>query len=605
MYNAYFCYSESPFENNMDQRFLFLCEDHEEILAALLYFVKEKKGLALVCGDVGTGKTLLINSFLARLPDSVQPILIASPLVTYSELLGFIAGALGIRDKQENILELIEQIKGVLLAARGEGKTFVLIVDEAHLLSDAGLEQVRLLSNIETPEGKLLQILLVGQYELSHKLNRPDMRQLRQRIDVSRFLSPLTPKETTDYIDHRLQRVGGSFVACFEPSCGDLLYQLTEGLPRSINQLCDNALFYCMANGLKKVNRPALQKAHEALLTDALLTPDIKVKASPKHDPVSRKIGSFLTPVAACAAFLVLGIVLGQSDFWGQFKDRMSGRPPAVMQISKSKVPPLSAPKENKTDLAGLRAQDNGVPQQKPLEETQQIAQEPESIQPSPAGPDSPDRPASTINPSQPEPGEAPVKPNTGPPAGYQTTVPPPETDKEAAQPSASQEKAESPTKPSETAEVGVQPPPAASSRAVSPQPLRQVTVQEGDTLTGVAAELSPKNVELGMVAILLANPNITNTDRIFLGQKLTLPVINSADNSISIRDNLFVFYDRYDSMPSLSKALTYLNNLGVRHSVVEAEYGRGNVTYRVLIGGYENRTDLEKALTLIKAKSG
>ena len=232
MYNAYFGFSESPFEINLDQRFLFLCEDHTEVLAALLYFVKENKGLALVCGDVGTGKTMLINSFLARLPDTVKPILISNPLVSYLDLLHFIAGVLGINDKKENILELIEQIKGALLAARKEGKNFVLIVDEAHLFSDASLEQVRLLSNIEIPKGKLLQILLVGQYELSHKLNHPDMRQLRQRINISRFLSPLTPEETVAYIDHRLQRVGASFTACFEPKCEGLLYQLTAGLPR-------------------------------------------------------------------------------------------------------------------------------------------------------------------------------------------------------------------------------------------------------------------------------------------------------------------------------------------------------------------------------------
>jgi type II secretory pathway predicted ATPase ExeA len=547
---------------------------------------------------------LLINSFLSRLPVSVQPILITSPLVTYSELLHFIAGVLGIRDKHKNVLELIEKIKGVLLAARREGKSFVLIVDEAQLLSDAGLEQIRLLSNIETPEGKLLQILLVGQYELSHKLNRPDMRQLRQRINVSRFLSPLTPKETAAYIDHRLQNVEANFAACFEPGCEDLVYQLTEGLPRRINQLCDNALFYCMANGLKKVNRQALHKAHEALLTDALLTTDIK--ASPRHDKASWKIGKVLIPLAACVAFLVFGIVLGQSDFWGHFKDRMAGQLLAGIQTSESEVPPSPAPVENKTDLAGLRAQNTEVPRPKTDGELQQGAQELESSQQSPAGPDSPDRPANALNSSQPEPGTAAGKTSTDPLAGDQTTAPPPEpADKVPTQPSTSQEKVESPTQSSQTAEAGVQPPPAASSPSVSPEPLRQVTVQEGDTLTRVAAKLSPKNVELGLVAILLANPNTTNTDRIFLGQKLNLPVINSADNLISIRYNLFALYDRYDSKPSLSKALKYLNNLGVRHSVVETENDRGSVTYSVIIGGYENRRDLEKALTLIKAKSG
>jgi general secretion pathway protein A len=168
VYNSYFGFSESPFENNLDQRFLFLCEDHREVLAALMYFVLERKGLAMVCGDVGTGKTMLINSFLTRLPSSIRPIVIANPLVSYLDLLHFIAGSLGIHEKKENALELLDQIKQGLLEARRRGIDYVLIVDEAHLFADANLEQVRLLSNIEIPESKLLQILLVGQNELSH-----------------------------------------------------------------------------------------------------------------------------------------------------------------------------------------------------------------------------------------------------------------------------------------------------------------------------------------------------------------------------------------------------------------------------------------------------
>ena len=115
----------------------------------------------------------------------------------------------------------------------------------------------------------------MGQNELSHKLNRPEMRQLRQRINISRFLSPLTPAETVAYIDYRLQKVGSSFPDCFTPDCEKLLYQLTGGVPRRINQLCDNALLSCMADGLPKVNPRVLEKAREALLTDVIFTPEV------------------------------------------------------------------------------------------------------------------------------------------------------------------------------------------------------------------------------------------------------------------------------------------------------------------------------------------
>ena len=208
MYNSCFGFSHAPFENNPDHSFLFLSKDHREVLSALIYFIAEKKGFALVCGDVGTGKTMLINAFLDNLNDSVSPILIPNPKVEYPQILLYIAEKLGIENSGNNILGLIDEIKRALLKFNQNGKSFVLIIDEAHLLSAQSLEDIRLLSNIETPEQKLLHILLVGQYELSHRLNGPEMRQLRQRISVNRFLSPLDSDETNQYIDHRLKMVG-------------------------------------------------------------------------------------------------------------------------------------------------------------------------------------------------------------------------------------------------------------------------------------------------------------------------------------------------------------------------------------------------------------
>jgi len=266
MYNSYFGFSQSPFENNLDQRFLFLGEDHREVLAALLYFAEAKKGLAIVCGDVGTGKTMLINSFLDRLPDSVQSIMMLIPYASSLDILIHIANALKVRNTgNESVLELTDKVKKALTSAKLRTKSFVLIIDEAHLLSDQALEEIRLLSNIETPDQKLLQILLVGQYELSHKLDRPEMRHLRQRINVNRFLSPLNPEETFQYIDHRLKQVGSSFAAVFEDPCRSLIFKLTAGCPRLINQLCDNALLIGMTEGRQKINRKVLQQAHETL----------------------------------------------------------------------------------------------------------------------------------------------------------------------------------------------------------------------------------------------------------------------------------------------------------------------------------------------------
>ncbi len=274
IYNPYFGFSGSPFENTLDQRFLFLGEEHQEVLAALLYFIETKKAFALVCGDVGTGKTMLINALLQQVPETVTPVIIANPCVSSQELLLYLANTLGIETTGgEKVLELTDAVKTALSEAKSRGRHLVLIIDEAHLLADQALEEIRLLSNIETPDHKLLQILLVGQYELSHKLDRPEMRHLRQRINVNRFLSHMNSAETISYVDHRLRQVDSSFASVFENNCRRLIFKLTRGVPRSINQLCDNALLICLAEGRRQVNRRTLKQAHAALQMDRLYTP--------------------------------------------------------------------------------------------------------------------------------------------------------------------------------------------------------------------------------------------------------------------------------------------------------------------------------------------
>jgi type II secretory pathway predicted ATPase ExeA len=217
---------------------------------------------------------MLINSLLQQLPETVTPVLIANPYVSSEELLLYLANTLGIETTgAERVLELTDAVKSALLEAKSRDRHLILIIDEAHLLSDQALEEIRLLSNTETPDQKLLQILLVGQYELSHNLDRPEMRHLRQRININRFLSHLNRTDTIAYIDHRLQRVGSSYVSVFEENCGRLIFRLTKGVPRNINRLCDNALLICMAKGRRQATRRTLRQAQAALQADRLATP--------------------------------------------------------------------------------------------------------------------------------------------------------------------------------------------------------------------------------------------------------------------------------------------------------------------------------------------
>jgi len=317
MFNPYFGFSDSPFENTLDQRFLFLSEDHKEVLAALLYFINENKAFALLCGDVGTGKTMLVNCFLEKLPTHVIPIIISNPAAEYQEILLYVARNLGITDTPKSGLELVDEVKKALINAAAEGRKYVLIIDEAHLLSDQSLEHMRLLSNIETPVRKLLQILLVGQYELSSKLEKPEMRQLRQRISINRFLSPLDSSESIQYIDHRLKVVGSSFHACFESDCNRFIYKLTNGVPRLINQICDNALLICKAEGHAKITKKVLGKADEALRSDIIFTPR-------SFKTAKKGVYRFLKPLKplpiaiACLVFLMLTGVLSYTTYFGK-----------------------------------------------------------------------------------------------------------------------------------------------------------------------------------------------------------------------------------------------------------------------------------------------
>jgi general secretion pathway protein A len=306
----YFGFSKSPFENNLDQRFLFFSKNHKEVAAALLYFIKWKKGFALVCGDVGTGKTMLINYLLSRLPDSVHPILIANPDAGYSVILEYIAGILKIDAGGKSLLDLVDQIQAALVEAARREERFVLIIDEAHLLSDTSIEQIRLLSNIEIQEHKPFQILLLGQNELTQKFSRPELRQLRQRININRFLSPMDAAETIQYIEHRLRMAGSSFDACFEPECRRLVFKMTKGVPRSINHLCDSALMVCKTENRLKVDRKILKKAAADLQSEILFMPVSPAGSTLPSWKLIRLIG-------ACGIFAIFGVLLGIYAYQG------------------------------------------------------------------------------------------------------------------------------------------------------------------------------------------------------------------------------------------------------------------------------------------------
>ena len=244
MYLSFFGLNEKPFAITPDPRYLYLSERHAEALAHLLYGINEAGGFVQLTGEVGTGKTTVIRSLLAQTPKNAEIALILNPRMTPPEFLLTICEELGIGVQDSatgSLKDLVDILSQYLLRAHSGGKRIVLVVDEAQNLAPDVLEQVRLLTNLETNTQKLLQIILIGQPELRELLGRNELRQLAQRITGRYHLNPLTRDETIAYARHRL-RVAGATSDIFTPGALNEVYRLSGGVPRVINVICDRAL---------------------------------------------------------------------------------------------------------------------------------------------------------------------------------------------------------------------------------------------------------------------------------------------------------------------------------------------------------------------------
>ena len=296
MYLGAFGLTEAPFSTTPDQRFLYLSDRHRDALAHLLYGVAERGGFVQLTGEVGTGKTTLCRYLLEHLPVHVDIALILNPTLSRLELLASICDELRVAYPagSTSLKALVDALYAHLLDAHARGRRTVVIVDEAQHLSVEVLEQLRLLTNLETGKAKLLQIILIGQPELLELMRRTDLRQVAQRVAARYHLTPLTERETRAYVAHRLSMAGQPMVI-FDDAALRTVHQETGGVPRLINVLCDRALLGAYATHGDAVTRTIVRRAAREIAGDVPGVPERRRRRA---------------AIAAVAAGLVLATAL-------------------------------------------------------------------------------------------------------------------------------------------------------------------------------------------------------------------------------------------------------------------------------------------------------
>ncbi len=336
MYKKYFHLTESPFSIAPDPRFLFMSERHCDAMAHMMYGVKGEGGIVLLTGEVGTGKTTLCRNLIDLLPKGIDVAYILNPKMNAVELLQTICEEFHIDVAQDapGIKPYVDALNARLLANHALGRRAILIVDEAQNLSAEVLEQLRLLTNLETNTRKLLQIFLIGQTELQTMLSQPEMRQVTQRVVARFILTHLDPSEVSDYVAHRL-RVAGASPLIFPVTLMNEIYRASGGVPRLINLICDRALLVAYAQNSEQVSRPILRHAIQEIF------PPKRRRISPRAVIAGATV---LFAVAAIAFYMQFaGAGFNLAPTWLALKPSHTAPVPAATFIPDLQATPLPA----------------------------------------------------------------------------------------------------------------------------------------------------------------------------------------------------------------------------------------------------------------------
>lgn len=547
MYKSYFGFREEPFSITPDPRFFYANPGHEEAYASLIYGIRQRKGYISLIGEAGTGKTTLLRRVVS---DLERPIRVAfyyyNTTLTFDEFLDFICTSFGLQVKEGRKLEKIQAIDRFLRERLAEGGTGVLIIDEAHHLADEVLENLRLLSNIELDNHKLLQIVLVGQPELEQKLDRPELRQLKQRIAVSCRLGCLKPQAIEPFIHHRMQTAGCQRYDVFTPQAIKMITTHSEGIPRIINTICDNCLSVAYQTSQQNVSEQIVEKVTKDLrLYGKPALPENGITITPKKKAVVIRLPDEVQGYGPTAT-----VTPPPTEIWvGERPWNWTRQLPWIgagtitalflLYLGNSMLFPPGSPGPDSGSIT--------------LAQAARTSAIPSSSQASP-------RISAASTPVQPSPPPTEQAPTPPPPTAPVVEMTPPSLPSGSATPQAKPEQAPteiaslSPDLPAPAEKAPAQPPapapatpaaptvpaaPAASLPSASPTPSQvadtpnaenkgqAITISRGDTVSELVLKVYGNYSALALDLIKEVNPDIADLDRILIGQRIVLPSIS------------------------------------------------------------------------------
>jgi general secretion pathway protein A len=558
MYTRYFGLTQKPFDATPDPRFQYTNRCYREAYAILQYGIRERKGFIALTGEVGIGKTTLLRRLKEGLEPGIKVVMVYNTAVTFDELVEFICGELAIPVEGLSRVGRLRALDRFLLEEAQRNVIVVLLLDEAQNLSPEALENLRLISNLETSTAKLLQIVLVGQPELDAKLALPELRQVTQRIAVRFRLKRLEDPEVEAYIDYRLQKVGGSREALFSNAAIRKLVPCVRGIPRLINIACDNALVLAYATDKKKVSGAIM----DSVLEDLRLQPARRApwRAGREADPATPRRPWREVAVASAVALTAVAAVgvAGPSIVAAGFAALGAFARDAV-----STTGPLVTP-------APTPAPAPAVPAASPPTTTPA----PPAVATAPAPRSSPGAPATAT-------------PTTPPPSPAAGVAPAPRSSPDRTAPNGAADPA--PTK-AEGSGTG-------RRTAAMAEEGRTLTVRAGSTISGLVFEHYGHHSWLVLDLIYEMNPVIEDLDVVSAGQRLRLPSLTLAGLLRTNPDGSYRLI--ISSQPTLAAARSLARaarEQGYNAEITTREIAADYVIYRVELSGLKNRAAVDRA---------